>query len=188
MRRRFLESVGFSFMWKIETAKLALKNYTEQDKENLIALLTDETVMKHVDTGVLSLEKAEALWIKLLERSYPQGIRTIWAVFAREDSRYIGHAAIRPRPAKKEDWEISYILKTEEWGKGFATEIARRLVEYGFDELNLTQVVATIDDDNFGSIKVAEKAGMTFSHYEYDDEGRFSVYSIRQNDLRQRAG
>ena len=162
----------------IETERLLLKNYIEEDKEHLVSLLTNAAVMKHVDIGVFPVEKANELWIKLIERSYPQGIRTIWAVFAKDDSRYVGHAAIRPRPTKTEDWEISYMLKTEEWGKGFATEIARRLIAYGFDELNLTGVVATIDDDNFGSIKVVEKAGMNFSHYEYDDEGRFSVYSI----------
>src|SRR5215203_4676893 len=109
------------------------------------------------------IETERLLLKKFIESFYPQGIRTIWAVFAKKDSRYVGHAAIRPRPAKTEDWEISYMLKTEEWGKGFATEIARRLVEYGFDELNLTEVVATIDDNNFASIKVVEKAGMSFS-------------------------
>lgn len=172
-------------MKMIETQRLALKNYAADEKENLISLLTDETIMKHVDSGVFSQEKAEELWVKLIENFYPQGIRTIWAVFAGDNSRYIGHAAIRPRPTKKEDWEISYMLKTEEWGKGFATEIARRLIEYGFDELNLTEVVATIDDDNFASIKVVEKAGMSFSHYEYDDDGRFSVYSIKAEAHRQ---
>lgn len=165
----------------IETQSLLLKRYIEENKENLIALLTDESVMKHVDTGVFSVEKAESLWTKLLEDFYPQGKDTIWAIFAKDDSRYVGHAAIRPRPTKTEDWEISYMLKTEDWGKGFATEIAHRLIEYGFDELNLTQVVATIDDDNFGSIKVAEKAGMSFSHYEFDEDGRFSVYSVDKN-------
>jgi ribosomal-protein-alanine N-acetyltransferase len=163
----------------IETERLVLRNYAVDEKENLISLLTDETVMKYVDIGVFSQEKAEELWVKLIEDFYPQGIRTIWAVFAKEDSRYIGHSAIRPRPSKKEDWEISYMLKTPEWGKGFATEIARKLIEYGFGELNLTEVVATIDDDNLGSIKVVEKARMRLSHYEYDDEGRFSVYSIK---------
>jgi len=168
----------------IETQRLLLENYTAEDKEHLIALLTDESVMKHVDTGDFSIEKAEILWTKLLEDFYPQGKDTIWAIFAKDDLRYVGHAAIRPRPTKTEDWEISYLLKTEDWGKGFATEIARRLIAYGFDELNLTQVVATIDDDNFGSIKVAEKAGMSFSHYEFDEDGRFSVYLInkRQNN------
>jgi len=165
----------------IETKRLLLKNYIAEDKKHLIALLTDESVMKHVDSGVFSLEKAEILWTKLLKDFYPQGKDTIWAIFAKDDSRYVGHAAIRPRPTKTEDWEISYMLKTENWGKGFATEIARRLIEYGFDELNLTQVVATIDDDNFGSIKVVEKAGMSFSYYEYDDDGRFSVYSADKN-------
>jgi len=166
-------------MKTIETKRLLLKNYLEKDKEHLVSLLTDAAVMKNVDTGVFPIEKANKLWLKLIENFYSQGIRTIWAVFAKDDSRYIGHAAIRPRPTKTEDWEISYMLKTEEWGKGFATEIAGRLIEYGFDELKLIKVVATIDDGNFASIKVVEKAGMSFSHYEYDDEGRFSVYSIK---------
>ena len=174
----FQKTPAFLLMSEIETERLLLKNYTEPDKENLIALFTDERVMKHVDTGVFTIEKAEALWKKMFEVFYPQGIDTIYAVFARDDGRYVGHASIRPRPEKTEDWEIGYILKTEEWGKGYATEIARNLIEYGFDKLKLTQVVATIDDDNFGSIKVAEKAGMHFSHYEYDEQGRFSVYSI----------
>jgi ribosomal-protein-alanine N-acetyltransferase len=170
----------------IETERLVLKNYAADEKENLISLLTDETIMKHVDIGVFSREKAESLWVKLIENFYPQGIRTIWAIFAKEDSRYIGHAAIRPRPIKKEDWEITYMLKTGEWGKGFATEIARKLIEYGFGELDLTRIVATIDDDNFASIKVVEKAGMRFSHYEYDEEGRFSVYSVKAEAQRQK--
>jgi RimJ/RimL family protein N-acetyltransferase len=166
-------------MNEIETERLWLKNYTKDDKENLITLLTDETVMKHVDMGVFTIENAKKLWKKLIEDFYPQGKDTIYAVFAKDDERYIGHAAIRPRPEKEEDWEISYMLKTEDWGKGFATEIARCLIAYGFNKLNLTKVVATIDDHNFGSIKVAEKAGMSFSHYEYDEQGRFSVYSIK---------
>ena len=174
----FQETPAFLLMSEIETERLLLKNYAERDKENLIALLTDERVMKHVDTGVFAIEKAESLWKKLIEVFYPQGIDTIYAVFAKDVGRYVGHASIRPRPEKTEDWEIGYILKTEEWRKGYATEIARALIKYGFEELNLTQVVATIDDDNFGSIKVAEKAGMRFSHYEYDEQGRFSVYSI----------
>lgn len=164
----------------IETERLLLKNYAAKDKEKLISLFTDESVMKFVDTGVFSLDKAEHLWNKLIEDFYPNGKDTIYAVFAKDDDRYIGHCSIRPRPAKTEEWEIGYILKSEEWGKGFATEIAKILVKIGFEELDLPQVFATIDDDNSDSIKVAEKAGMMFSHYEFDEQGRFSVYSIKK--------
>ncbi len=163
----------------METERLIFRLYGENEKRLLIELLTDEAVMKHVDTGVFTKEKAELLWEKLTGEFYPTGKNTIYAVFAKDDKRYIGHCSIRPRPEKTEDWEIGYILRTEEWGKGFATEIAVRLIEYGFRELNLPEIFATIDDENLNSAKVAEKAGMKFSHFEYDGQGRFSVYSIK---------
>jgi [ribosomal protein S5]-alanine N-acetyltransferase len=169
-------------MKKIETERLFLRLYSAENKADFINLSTDETVMKHVDRGVFTLEKAEALWKKLIEDFYPSGKDTIYAVFAKTDKRYIGHAAIRPRPTRTEDWEISYMLFREEWGKGFATEIARSLIRFGFEELNLPEVFATIDDDNFGSIKVVEKAGMSFLRYEFDEDGRFSVYSCQNGE------
>lgn len=168
------------FMSKIETERLILRLYDENDKADFIATFTDEDVMKYVDTGVLNIEKAEALWNKLIDDFYPKGIDTIFAVFTKTGSKYIGQGWIRPRPTKKEDWEIGYVLQKNAWGKGFATEIARSLVEFGFTELNLPEVFATIDENNFDSIKVAEKAGMNFLRYEYDDEGRFSVYSVKK--------
>lgn len=174
------QNIGFFIYMNLETERLILQQYSLSDKENFIELFTDELVMKQVDKAVLTLEKAEELWKKLTEDFYPRGLDTIYAVFTKKDERFIGNASIRPRPEKKEDWEIGYILRSDEWGKGFATEIAKRLIAFGFDKLNLPEIFATIDDDNLGSIKVAEKAGMSFSHYEYDEQGRFSVYSIKK--------
>ena len=151
--------------------------------DNFISLTTDETVMKFVETDAFDIEKAKNLWSKLLEEFYPQGKNTIYAVFGKNENRYIGHAAIRPRAAKPEDWEISNMLRTLEWDKDFATEIARGLIEFGFGDLNLSEVFATIDDNNFNSIKVAEKAGTSFLRHEFDEEGRFSVYSIKSSEF-----
>lgn len=157
-----------------------MRNYIARDKENFVLLTTDESVMRHVDRGVLTREAAENLWTKLIENFYPQGKDTIFGVFAKDDDSYIGHAAIRPRPSKSEDWEISYMLKSEHWGKGLATEIARRLIEFGFDDLDLPEVFAPIDEENLASVKVVEKAGMSFLRHEYDEDGRFGVYSVKK--------
>lgn len=145
-------------------------------------LFTDEAVMKYVDRGVLTGEQAENFWRKLFGELYPQNYK-IWAAFVKEDSRYIGHCGIYPRPTKKDAWEFVYFLKPDEWGKGYATEIAKKLIEYGFEELNLTEVFATVDDDHEASIRVLEKAAMKFKKYEFDDEGRFSVFSIENHFL-----
>ncbi len=167
----------------METERLTLRRYAEENKADFINLFTDAAVMKYVGGGVLTRAQAEAFWKKLFEKLYPQNFN-IWAVFAKEDSSYIGHAGIYPRPARKEDWEFVYFLNRKSWNKGYATEIARRIIEYGFEELNLPEVFATVDDVHSASINVLKKAGMSFKNYEYDEKGRFSVYSIRKNELR----
>jgi RimJ/RimL family protein N-acetyltransferase len=164
----------------METTRLYLRKYRPAEKESLIALFTDEAVMKYVGDGVMTPEQAAAWWDKLFDKFYPRGL-DIWAVFERTDSIYIGHAGIYPRPTRPEEQEFVYFLRREEWGNGYATEIARRLVEFGFDELGLAEVFASVDDEHTASINVLEKAGLKFKRFEYDDDGRFSVYSIEKN-------
>ncbi len=164
----------------METERLFLRHYIEKDRADFIALFTDAAVMKHVGDGVLTIEQAEEFWRKLFEKLYPQAFN-IWAVFTREDSRYVGHAGIYPRPTRQEDWEFVYFLNRNSWSKGYATEIARRVIEYGFEELNLPVVYTTVDDIHSASIRVMEKAGMKFERFEFDDDGQFSVYSITQS-------
>jgi [ribosomal protein S5]-alanine N-acetyltransferase len=163
----------------METDRLIFRRYAEKDKNDFISLFTDAAVMKYVGDGVLNETQAEAFWTKLLEKLYPKGFN-IWAVLTREDLHYVGHAGIYPRPTKPEEWEFVYFLNRNNWGKGYATEIARRIIEYAFAELNLTTVYATVDDVHSASIHVLEKAGMKFERYEFDDHGQFSVYSIKK--------
>lgn len=164
----------------MKTERLFLKLYAQKDESDFLNLFTDAAVMKHVGDGVLTTEQAENLWRKLFEQRYAKNLKTIWAVFASVDSRFLGYASLRPRPTKSEQWEIVYVLKREEWKKGFATEIARRLIEFGFDKLNLPEIFATVDDDNFPSIHVLEKAGMSFCGFDFDERSRYSVYSIKK--------
>jgi len=48
------------------------------------------------------------------------------------------------------------------------------------EELNLPTVYATVDDAHSASINVLEKSGMKFERFEFDDDGRFSVYTIKK--------
>ena len=163
----------------METERLIFNFYAEKDKADFIFLFTDAAVMKHVGNGVMTREQAEAFWLKLFEKLYPQNYK-IWAVFAKEDSRYVGHVGVYPRPTRQEEWEFVYFLNQKSWGKGYATEIARRIIEFALEELSLREVFATVDDDHLSSIRVLEKAGMKFERFEFDEDGRFSVYAIKK--------
>lgn len=163
----------------METERLFFRRYEAADKSHLINLFTDAEVMKYVGDGVMTEAQAEVWWRKLFAKFYPQNLR-IWAVFTKADARYVGHAGIYPRPSRKDDWEFVYFLKKDDWGKGFATEIARAIIEYGFEQLNLSEVFTSVDDEHTASIRVMEKAGMKFNRYEFDEDGRYSVYSAKK--------
>lgn len=159
--------------------RLVFRSYAPADRESFLRLVTDETVMKHVDKGVLELPEAEQLWRKLIDEFYPSGSDTIYAVFTKQGNRYVGHAAIRPRPERKQDWEISYMLVPTAWGKGYATEIARSLIDFGFNELQQREVFATIAPENTASIAVVKKAGMSLCDAEVGDSDPTLVFSIQ---------
>jgi ribosomal-protein-alanine N-acetyltransferase len=167
-------------MKKIETERLVFTLYDEKLYDDFIGLFTDEAVMEYVDKGVLSKEATDVLWRRLIDELYPGGIKTIWAVLAKEDLRFVGYANIRPRPENKNETEIGYILRQAEWGKGYATEIAARLIEFGFDEMKLKTVYATVDPDNERSIRVLEKCGMEMTRVEYDEQGKFYLYGVKK--------
>lgn len=169
-------------MESMQSERLIFRLYTPQDKQFSISLLTDAEVMKHVDEGVLSYDAANALFEKMMGL-YEQGVDTIWAVFEKESGDFVGHATMRPASFNAEEWEIGYVLVKKYWGKGFATEIACRVLEHGFRNLGFDEIFAGVDDDHPASIHVLEKAGMRFNRYEYDAKGRYSIYSVTRADF-----
>jgi len=59
-------------------------------------------------------------------------------------------------------YELGYRLPTKSWGKGYATEIAQRLLEYGIDNLQLDEIYGTTNPAHIVSQKVLLKIGMQF--------------------------
>ena len=56
-------------------------------------------------------------------------------------------------------WELSYGLRRDRWGMGYATEAAQACLRHGFEDLGLERIVADVDPDNIASIHVLEKCG-----------------------------
>lgn len=84
-----------------------------------------------------------------------------FAVTLREDNTFIGMCGIHghDRFARA---EIGYWMGVPYWGKGYMTEAARRVVQFGFEEMNLTRIQATYLTENPASRRVMEKIGMTY--------------------------
>lgn len=83
------------------------------------------------------------------------------AVTLQSDGRLIGNAGIRLAVAGAAEAEIGYEVRPDEWGRGYATEAAREIVRFGFEELGVRRIAAWTVADNVASTRVLEKVGMT---------------------------
>jgi RimJ/RimL family protein N-acetyltransferase len=163
----------------ITTERLLLEPYVPGDVEDFVALFTDEDVSRWMGDGPESEENNRAVFDRIFSHVYPNKRFDIWAV--RENGRFVGHAEIKDT-TDIDGFEIIYALARHAWGRGLGTELAARLVAYGFEELNLTEVHATVHPDNPASLAALGKVGFHVTDTIEDDSGRTVVLTCRRED------
>jgi RimJ/RimL family protein N-acetyltransferase len=86
------------------------------------------------------------------------------------------------------EWEVGWAVHPDEWGKGYATEAARYVLDWGFKHLNIHRIVAFCHTSNSASVRVMQKLGMhqdgmlrqtRWLHGEWWDE---YIYAILEKD------
>jgi RimJ/RimL family protein N-acetyltransferase len=105
--------------------------------------------------------RAFVAWNVAEARKRPRRLYRFAAV-RNDTGRLIGDGGLEIRSERFRQGEISYIVHPNYWGQGYATEIARMLLRFGFENLNLHRIMATCDPRNVASVRVLEKAGMTY--------------------------
>lgn len=150
----------------LETHRLTLRRFTEDDEDNLVELDSDPQVMRFLSGGrPTPREEVRSRILPALLGCYERfGDLGFWAAQEKATERFLGWFHFRPRPAEPRDGEIElgYRLRRPAWGKGYATEGSRALIRKGFTELGVERVVAETMAVNLGSRRVMEKAGLTF--------------------------
>ena len=143
------------------TGPLVLREFTKGDWQAVHEYASDPEVVRYMDWGP-NAEKETRDFIRRAMASYEKDPRREYqfAVTLEKENRLIGSCGLCvSNPDHQEAW-IGYCFNRHSWGKGYATEAARRLVAFGFDELKLHRIFATCDPQNKGSVRVLEKAGM----------------------------
>jgi [ribosomal protein S5]-alanine N-acetyltransferase len=80
----------------------------------------------------------------------------------REDGRVCGTISLRLNNSEINEWEIGWMLRQADWGKGIAAEAARAVLEFAFTQLEAHRVVAFCHAGNRQSVRVMEKIGMQY--------------------------
>ena len=147
----------------LETPRLALRQFTEDDVANLFDLNNDPQVMRYITGGrPTPLEELRDEVIPFHLAVYERLDRFgTWAAesAARE---FLGWFHFRPGPgADISNVDLGYRLRRSAWNKGYATEGSRALITMGFTDLGVERVFGHTMTVNAASRRVLEKCGMT---------------------------
>jgi ribosomal-protein-alanine N-acetyltransferase len=145
----------------LETSRLALRELRVDDARAVNAYASDPEVVRYLDWGPSTLEDTER-FLATARAARDAVPRTAYhlAVVLRSTGRLIGGCRIEVRRPADRGGDIGYAFDRYAWGRGYATEATRALLEFGFDSLELHRIWATCDVRNRASARVLEKLGM----------------------------
>ena len=181
----------------LETRSLMLRRLTETDVGNLFELDSDPEVVRYANPGGETTpyeDVRDRLLPRLLSYYDKYDGYGFYAADEKYTGRFVGWFFLRPVPVdghmpdKFERVELGYRLKRSEWGKGYATEGSKALLEKGFRELGAECVVADVIAENVASVRVLEKLGFVFEKRFIGEDGDEEVRYVMSADEHGRSG
>jgi RimJ/RimL family protein N-acetyltransferase len=167
-----------------ETDRLYLREFTENDYDDLCEILQDKDVMYAYEHS-FSDEEVKNWYDKLLVGHYEKYGFGLWAVIHKETNDFLGQCGLTIQKLNdKEYLEIGYLFKKKHWHKGYATEAALGCKKYAFEILKAEKVYSIIRDNNIQSQNVAKRIGMEkidviMKHYGNMDIPHY-IFSVQQ--------
>lgn len=146
----------------IQTERLLLRQWRDEDLEPFAALNSDPAVMEFFPSVLTTAESNVAVRgnrARIEEHGWG-----LWAVERLDTGEFIGFTGLWAVPDEfpfSPAVEVGWRLARAHWGRGYATEAARAAVYFGFGDLGLDEIVSMTTASNERSWRVMEKLGMT---------------------------
>jgi RimJ/RimL family protein N-acetyltransferase len=154
------------------TKRLLMRRPTEADAEQMFVRYShDAEVVRYLSWRPHRSIDDTLEYIGLMLKDSAQGLSTSYLILFRESGELLGSIGGRIQAPLV---EFGYCLARDSWGRGYATEAARKFVAVALSQGNICRVQAFCDIENQASARVLEKAGLTF-------EGILRRYMVMPN-------
>ncbi len=153
----------------IETPRLRLRTFRQDDLPLLIELCGDPAVMEFLG-GPIGPEAVLTMVQGAQDAFLSSGVGKI-AMERRSDGAFLGTCGLSREPWYPEDLEVGWRLRPEFWGNGYATEAGRAWIDYAFGRLRAERVISIADVPNVRSRAVMQRLGMRIDHRATLSEG-----------------
>jgi [ribosomal protein S5]-alanine N-acetyltransferase len=145
------------------TDRLRLKEITWNDVDLIHELHSHQEVEEYNTIGIPrhTGDTLEVLLVSIEDRQMSIRSHFGWMIITQETEEFVGEAGMHLSGDNFRSSDIYYSFLPEHWNKGYATEVVKRMISFGFNELKLHRIQAGVATENERSIRVLEKAGMS---------------------------
>src|SRR3989454_2622766 len=162
----------------LETDRLLLRKYAEEDAEAFFKLNSDPEVLRFVpDKRLLNVEQARQILVDHPIADYRKHGFGRGACILKSTGEQIGFAGLKYLEEFGEV-DVAFRLMRTHWGLGLATEAALASVRFGFADLGLKRIIGLVMPKNIASVRVLEKPGCAMSTACLFGASNFSKYVI----------
>lgn len=147
----------------LATERLLLEDLKEDDLAGILRIARDPVVMKYVLIWLEDDEQVAAFLRHAIEESHrPDRQAFTLGVRVAGSGAFAGFTEIVIDPTQTSTAEVGCVLLPAYWKHGYASEILKTMLAFGFDELGLHRVYAKCDELNLPSARVMEKCGLRY--------------------------
>ncbi|MFN8473991.1 MAG: GNAT family protein [Anaerolineae bacterium] len=181
---------------RLTTERLILRDFVPEDWSDVLEYQANPEYLRYYAWEERRPADVQAFVAMFLAHQAEQPrTKYQFAIVLPETNRVIGNCGVRKKTADARDGDMGYELSPLYWGRGFATEAARAVAAFGFEQLGLHRLSAWCIADNAASARVLQRLGMRQEGHFRENEwfkGRYwdsLVYAIldREWEAKRRA-
>ncbi len=176
----------------LKTERLTLRPMRTSDAYDMYEYACRDDVTEYLLWSPHPSVGATHEYLAYIQERYKRGEFFDWAVTLSDSGKMIGTVGFTRIDTQHNVGEIGYVLNPEYHRRGYGSEAAARVLEFGFSTLNLHRLEARFMMGNTASLHLMEKLGMTFEGYRRDSmlvKGKYrtiGICSILENEKKTR--
>lgn len=145
--------------WDIlETERCLVRETTPDDVDDFYRIYSDPAITKYMEDLYPEIEQEKQYIREYIEKVYSFFEFGVWTVVERGSGSVIGRVGFAFREGYEEP-ELGFIISVPWQRQGYAEEVCRAVMRYGWEALGFQQVQAMVEPENVASIKLCEKLG-----------------------------
>lgn len=146
---------------RIETPRLILRKISINDSKDMFEYSSDMEVTKYLSYTHKNIKEAME-YTQNKEKAYKEGKCILWGIEYKENKKYIGAVGFTHYDSVHNVGEIAYTISKDYWKMGVGFEAVKRIIDFGFENMNLNRIEARCWKENENSSGLMERLNMKY--------------------------